>query len=106
MIGTTLGPYRIDRELGSGGMGTVYRATGPDGVIALKVLHQHLLADPRAAERFQREVEIGKAVQHPNVVRTIDGGSFEGHHYLAMEYVEGQTLRGLMAELERVPEEL
>jgi tetratricopeptide (TPR) repeat protein len=104
--GTTLGPYHIDRKLGSGGMGTVYAATGPEGVVALKVVHPHLLESGDAAERFRREVAIGRAVDHPNVVRTFSGGEADGHHYLAMEYVEGQTLDQLLEELERVPEEL
>ncbi len=106
VIGESLGPYRIDSELGSGGMGSVFRATGPDGVVALKVMHAHLLEGGDAAERFRREVEIGKTIRHPNVVTTFDGGEIDGRHYLSMEYVEGQTLAELRAELERVPEEL
>jgi serine/threonine-protein kinase len=105
-----LGPYTIEAELGSGGMGTVYRAQGPDGVVALKVLHPHLLASAEARERFRREAEIGRRVVHANVVRALDLGSVVvhgvTHHYLVMEHVEGQTLRALLAELGRVPEEL
>ncbi len=114
--GVAVGPYRIDRELGSGGMGTVYAATvapcGADGAlppgtrVALKVVHAHLLESGDAVERFRREVTIGRSVEHPNVVRTYDGGEADGRHYLAMEYVEGQTLHALLEELERVPEEL
>ena len=104
--GTLLGPYRIDRKLGSGGMGTVYAAAGPEGVVALKVVHSHLLDTGDSIQRFEREVAIGRTVDHPNVVRTFAGGEEDGHHYMAMEYVEGQTLDGLLADLERVPEEL
>ncbi len=104
--GTVLGPYCIDRELGSGGMGTVYRAKGPEGAVALKVVHPQLLDGADAVERFRREVEIGRAVDHPNVVRTLAGGEADGRHFMAMEYVEGQTLDGLLDELEHVPEEL
>ncbi len=118
MIGDRLGPYRIDRELGSGGMGKVYAAVVEErapGIatgtrVALKVVHAHLLETPGFFKRFLREAEIGKAVVHENVVRTFDcdavvlGGV--QHHFLVMEYVEGQTLRSLLAELERVPEEL
>jgi serine/threonine protein kinase/predicted ATPase len=118
MLEMRLGPYRLDRELGAGGMGKVFaarvegRVPGLDvgAVVALKVVHPHLLETPGFFKRFLREAEIGESVVHENVVRTYDcdavsvGGA--PHHFLVMEYVEGQTLRGLLAELERVPEEL
>jgi serine/threonine protein kinase len=92
-----LGEYTIHRELG---------ATGPDGVVALKVVHPHLLETPGFFERFMREAHIGQSVLHANVVRTLDCDALEDHHFLVMEYVEGQTLADLLTELERVPEEL
>ena len=118
MIGTTLGPYHIDAELGSGGMGRVYAATVagrcPGLVVgtrvALKVVHPHLLETPGFFRRFLREAEIGKSVIHENVVRTFDADELVvggvHHHFLTMEYVEGQTLRALLDDLERVPEDL
>jgi serine/threonine protein kinase/tetratricopeptide (TPR) repeat protein len=114
MLGTLLGPYRIESELGSGGMGAVYAAvvegdaSGLDvGTrVALKVVHARFLESDDARDRFRREVEIGKRVAHENVVRTFDGDERDGHCFMVMEYVEGQTLRGLVEELERVPEEL
>jgi tetratricopeptide (TPR) repeat protein len=118
MEGTRLGAYRIERELGSGGMGKVYlaevagKAPGLDAGIrvALKVIHRHLLEAPGFFKRFLREAEIGKAVSHPNVVRTydVDALVLEGrqHNFLVMEYVSGQTLRELLGEMETVPEEL
>ena len=106
VIGETLGPYSIDAELGTGGMGTVYRASGPDGIVAIKTIHPHLLDAPGYFKRFLREAEIGRTVDHENVVRTLDVDAVGGHHFLVMEYVQGQTLRQLLAELERVPEEL
>jgi len=99
-------------------MGTVYLAevTGPaPGLssgdrVAVKVLHPHLLADQDSVTRFLREAEVGRAVCHGNVVRTLDAGSapFKGAdvHFLVMEYVEGQTLRGLADELSPIPEDL
>ncbi len=109
-----LGPYLIDRELGSGGMGRVYaavverrvRGLEPGTRVALKVVHPHLLETEGFFKRFLREAEIGQAVAHSNVVRTFDCDAAGGAHFLAMEYVEGQTLRELLVELERVPEEL
>lgn len=116
MQGETLGPYRIDRPLGAGGMGTVWAATvtGPRGVlpegsvVALKVVHPHLVENPGVLRRFLREAEIGRKVAHPNVVRTLaaEEGSGDGRLALVMEYVEGQTLRALLAELGTVPEDL
>jgi len=112
-----LGPYRIESELGSGGMGTVWlaeaagRCAVPAGTrVALKVVHPHLLSEPGYFKRFLREAEIGKRVRHPNVVRCFDCDQLVAeattHAFLVMEYVEGQTLRDLLTELETVPEEL
>jgi tetratricopeptide (TPR) repeat protein len=111
VIGQRLGSYTIESELGSGAMGTVYRAEDAHGtVVAIKVVHPHLLATPGFFKRFLREAEAGRRVEHENVVRTLDADAIaiDGaqHHFLVMEYVEGQTLRSLLAELERVPEEL
>jgi predicted ATPase len=106
MLGGELGPYRIEREIGSGGMGVVYLADSPDGPIALKVVHPHLVDSAGFLDRFLREARIGRQVVHPNVVRTLDSGAIDGHHFLVMEYVEGQTLRGLLREMETVPEQL
>ncbi len=111
VIGTTLGPYRIDRELGSGGMGTVWRAIGADGVaVAIKVVHPHLLATRDFRERFDREAHVGLAIRHPNVVATIACLDVESGGKpvpaLVLEYVEGRSLVELLAELGRVPEDL
>jgi tetratricopeptide (TPR) repeat protein len=106
-----IGDYAIECELGYGGMGSVYRARGEDGSsVALKVVHPHLLQRRGFFKRFLREASLGMRVDHPNVVRTLDvdalsDGVFQ-HHFLVMEYLEGQTLRDLLAELERLPEDL
>ncbi len=110
MVGQALGAYRIESELGSGGMGKVYLATKGEDRFALKVVHPHLLSEPGFFKRFLREAEIGKTVDHPNVVRCYDCDQLiidnTTHAFLVMEYVEGQTLCDLLAELETVPEEL
>jgi tetratricopeptide (TPR) repeat protein len=118
LTAAALGPYRVGRELGSGGMGTVYAATVEREVagltagttVALKVVHPHLLQSDGFFKRFLREAKIGQKVEHDNVVRTYDFDAYEvdgkTHHCLAMEYVEGQTLRELLEELGTVPEDL
>ena len=99
MLGGNLGPYRLERELGAGGMGTVYLGTvvgEPQGVergtrVAVKVIHPHLLATPGFFKRFLREADLGKAVRHENVVRTLDVDATlvdgKQQNYLVMEYV-------------------
>ena len=111
MIGELLGAYRLLSELGKGGMGTVYLAEDGDGTtVALKVVHPHLELTPSFRKRFLQEAELGKRIRHDNVVATYEGGEIEKDGrttlYLAMEHVEGQTLRSLLDELEQVPEEL
>ncbi|MHC4339848.1 MAG: serine/threonine-protein kinase [Planctomycetota bacterium] len=118
LIGSSLGPYSIESKLGSGGMGTVYRAMversvaglAPGDHVALKVMHPHLFRTEGFFKWFLREAEIGKRVDHPNIVRTLDVDAlFQGgqsYHFLVMELVDGQTLRALLEELERAPEEL
>ncbi len=108
---TRLGPYRLLREIGSGGMARVHLAEDAEGTqVALKVIHTHLAEDAGFFRRFRREGELGQRVRHRNVVSTLDTGRAEADGrqalYLALEYVEGQTLRGLLEELQRVPEEL
>jgi serine/threonine protein kinase/tetratricopeptide (TPR) repeat protein len=110
LVGAAVGSWRLVAELGSGGMGTVFLAESGAERRAVKVLHPHLLARPGSFKRFLREAEIGRKVRHPNVVATLDADATEvgGRtiHYLVMEYVEGRTLRSLLGELGRVPEEL
>ena len=118
MWGTELGRYRLLDEIGSGGMGRVFRGqvTTPSdtlaegAVVALKVVHPHLLTKEGFLPRFLREAAIGQRIDHPNVVRTYDVEEAEtaqgSCHFLAMEYVEGQTLRQLLDEMTRVPEAL
>jgi tetratricopeptide (TPR) repeat protein len=118
LTGRALGPYRLGAVLGAGGMGTVYRATvesrapglAAGDVVAVKVVHPHLLHREGFFKRFLREAETGRRVRHANVVRTIDADAVPGDgghvHFLVMEFVEGQTLRALLDEVGRIPEEL
>lgn len=90
-----IGPYRVLETLGTGGVGTVYRAidrrTGD--LAALKLLSTGPALDPRAARRLAREFETLAELSHPNVVKVYDTGVYQGYPYLAMELVEGLTLR-------------
>jgi serine/threonine protein kinase len=90
-----IGPYRVLETIGSGGAGTVYRAkdrrTGD--TVALKLLSTGPALDPRAARRLAREFETLADLSHPNVVKVFDSGVFQGYPYLAMELVDGLTLR-------------
>ena len=91
--GTEIGGYRVLAPLGQGGMGTVYRAVDGDGVVvALKVLHPHLGADPEARRRLTREVANLQRVRHPGVARVLDAEIDSTEAFLVTELVAGQDL--------------
>lgn len=101
LSGETLGGYALLARLGSGGMGTVYRAQAPDGrSVALKVLSPLLAAEPTLRERFRREARALAKVNHPHVVRLLADGEERGFCWYAMELVTGEDLR---ARLSRGP---
>ncbi len=91
-----MGPWRLTHQLGRGGMGVVWEASGPSGVVALKMLHPHLSSAKGVMARFLREAEVGRLIEHKNVVRTLDAGQsvLAGTtvSWLAMERVTGRTL--------------
>jgi serine/threonine protein kinase/tetratricopeptide (TPR) repeat protein len=95
MIGTTLSHYRILDKLGEGGMGVVYRAqdTRLDRMVALKLLPAHLAAMPTARDRFVNEARAASSLNHPNVAIVYDVGEVEAQSFIAMELVEGETLK-------------
>ncbi len=92
------GRYRVLRRLGSGGMADVWLAedTHLQRQVALKVLHRRFAQDREFVQRFQREAESAAGLQHPNVVSVFDRGEFEGTYYIAMQYVDGPTLKQLI----------
>ncbi|MCA9657069.1 MAG: serine/threonine protein kinase [Myxococcales bacterium] len=95
LIGTVFaGRYKVERRLGRGGMGLVYRATQTNAnrKVVLKVLAPDWIGDPEALARFEREARGLSALQHPNIVAIHDYGSFDGRAYIVMEYVAGETL--------------
>ncbi len=97
--GTRLGPYAILAPLGAGGMGEVYRALDArlEREVAIKVLPAELASDTERLKRFEKEARSASSLNHPNIVTIHDIGSERGVSYIAMERVEGSTLRELMA---------
>jgi len=94
-----IGPYRILGEAGRGGMGVVYHARGPAGEdVALKLLLAHRAADPQVRRRFQVEVQALARLRHPGVVSILDAGEQRGIPWLALDYVEGQSLGARLAQ--------
>jgi beta-lactam-binding protein with PASTA domain/tRNA A-37 threonylcarbamoyl transferase component Bud32 len=92
------GRYRLLGRLGSGGMADVWCAedTMLDRRVALKFLHDRFAQDEQFVERFRREASAAAGLQHPNVVGVFDRGTYDGSHYIAMEYVEGASLNDLI----------
>src|SRR5262245_45492933 len=99
MIGKTLRNYRITEKIGLGGQGTVYRATDAKlgRCVVIKVLPPELTAKKANLKRFEREARLASSLDHPNICTIFDFDEVDGVHFIAMQHVEGKTVRRLVA---------
>src|SRR6185436_9504684 len=105
-VGTLLnGRYRLDAQIGAGGMSTVYRAfdTVLERPVAIKVMHRESASDSDQLERFRREARAVAQLNHPHIVTVIDAAEDDGTPYIVFEYVEGETLKDRIRRDDRLP---
>ena len=98
-----IGPYRVVEKLGAGGMGEVYRARDLTlgRAVAIRCLRRSASHDPDRLARFEQEARSASALNHPNIVTIYDIGTADAIRYIAMELVDGRTLREILAESQR-----
>src|SRR5438309_2595230 len=106
LLGTTLsGRYRLEARIGTGGMSTVYRALDEtlQRTVAIKLMHREIASDSDQLERFRREARAVAQLSHPHIVGVIDYGEDDGRPYIVFEFVEGETLKGRIRRMGRLP---
>lgn len=104
MTDRKIGPFQLDRQIGVGGMGIVYSALYPKNgkTVAVKVLAPGLMSDAKVLKRFQREMEILKRLNHPNIVKYHGGGADGDRRYYVMEYIDGGSLLDVLNKRDRL----
>ena len=106
LVGMQLsGRYRLDAQIGAGGMSTVYRAFDQtlERQVAIKLMHREIASDSDQLERFRREARAVAQLSHPHIVGVIDAGEDESRPYIVFEYVEGETLKERIRRMGRLP---
>ena len=105
LVGKKLGPFRVERELGSGAMGTVYLGANEETgrAVAIKFIAPGLLANETAIERFLRESALLKRLQHPNIAKYLGSGRYKKTPFYIMEFLEGESLDKVLERRVRIP---
>jgi serine/threonine-protein kinase len=90
--GDAVGSYKLESQLGEGGMGRVFKAQGPNGTVALKLVKSEMATDDTFLKRFRREAEVAQRIDHPNVVNVVETGEHEGLPWAAQQFISGGSL--------------
>src|SRR5437660_922025 len=98
LVGKRIGPFIVDKELGSGAMGAVYRGKHAEtgAKVAIKIVAANLTTNATALKRFERETAILKQLDHPHIVKLLASGKLHGKPFYVMEFVEGESLDHVM----------
>ena len=105
LVGRSIGGFHLESEIGRGGMGVVYRAVDDSGgAVAVKILAPHLVNRPVIRQRFMKEADLAMRLEHPNLVRALAVGEEEGLLFIAMEFVDGESLAEYVARVGPLPE--